>query len=161
MTLYEIDEKIVNGIQIDPETGEVLNAEEIDALQMERDVKIENIALWIKDLKAESDAMKGEIDVLSERKRVTDNKVKSLSSYLSGYLNGQKYESSKVQIRYRTSKAVEYDDELMGWLQTEGHDEFLRFRDPEINKTALKEAIQNGAEIPHAWIAEKTNMTVR
>ncbi len=161
MTLYEIDEKIVNGIKIDPETGEVLNADEIDALQMERDAKIENIALWIKDLKAESDALKGEIDVLSERKKVTDNKVKSLSSYLNGYLNGQKFESSKVQIRYRTSKAVEYDDELMGWLQTEGRDEFLRFRDPEINKTALKEAIQNGAEIPHAWIAEKTNMTVR
>ena len=86
MTLYEIDEKIVNGIKIDPETGEVLNADEIDALQMERDAKIENIALWIKDLKAESDALKGEIDVLTERKKVTDNKVKSLSSYLNGYL---------------------------------------------------------------------------
>ena len=161
MTLYEINEALLNAVEIDPETGELLNPEQIESLQMDLSAKVENIALWIKDLKAETEAFKHEIDVLTERKRVAENKAKSLTNYLNGFLNGQRFETPKVQIRYRKSKEVEYDNELMGWLQTEGRDEFLRFRDPEINKTALKEAIQNGAEIPHAWIAEKTNMTIK
>ena len=52
MKLYEIDEQILNCI--DAETGEIIDADMLNALQMERDAKIEGVALWIKDLKAEN-----------------------------------------------------------------------------------------------------------
>ena len=48
MKLYEIDEQILNCI--DAETGEIIDADMLNALQMERDAKIEGVALWIKDL---------------------------------------------------------------------------------------------------------------
>ena len=51
MTLYEIDDAILNCI--DEETGEIIDAEQLDKLYMEKEEKLENIALWIKDLKAE------------------------------------------------------------------------------------------------------------
>lgn len=54
MTLYEIDksiEALVNAV--DPDTGEItVDNDALDALLMERDTKVENIACCIKNLSA-------------------------------------------------------------------------------------------------------------
>ena len=48
-TLYEINEKLLNfEFEIDEETGEILNAGELDNLELARDEKIENLCLYIK-----------------------------------------------------------------------------------------------------------------
>ena len=59
MKLYEIDEAILGCI--DTETGEVIDPERLTALQMERTEKIEGVALWIKDIKAEIEAEKKDL----------------------------------------------------------------------------------------------------
>ena len=58
MTIYEIDQAIMNCVDV--ETGEIIDTEQLDKLQMERDAKLENVACWIKDLKAEAEALKNE-----------------------------------------------------------------------------------------------------
>ena len=58
MKLYEIDNAILDCIDL--ETGEVIDTERLDAPNMERDAKIENVACWIKDLRAENEAIKSE-----------------------------------------------------------------------------------------------------
>lgn len=50
MTLYEINEAIM--ACVDVETGEIIDLDRLNALEMERDRKISNVACWIKDLKA-------------------------------------------------------------------------------------------------------------
>ena len=67
MTLYEIDQAI-QGL-VDPETGELMDYEAFAALQMDRDAKIENMALWYKDLMADAKAIKEEADTLNERRK--------------------------------------------------------------------------------------------
>ena len=47
MTLYEIDSSLMS--LVDEETGEILDKEAFDAVVMERDTKIENVALWVKN----------------------------------------------------------------------------------------------------------------
>ena len=46
MKLYEIDEAIM--ACIDAETGEIIDADKLDKLTMERDAKIENVKISIK-----------------------------------------------------------------------------------------------------------------
>ena len=58
MPLYEIDQSIK--ALVDPETGELLDYEAFARLQMEREAKLENIALWIKDLRAKAEEIKAE-----------------------------------------------------------------------------------------------------
>ena len=65
--LYEIDNEIL--ACVDAETGEILDTERLDALQMEREAKLEGVALWEKDLTAEANAVKEEADKLMARKR--------------------------------------------------------------------------------------------
>ena len=42
MTIYEIDQAIMECV--DFETGEIIDTEQLDELQMERDTKLENVA---------------------------------------------------------------------------------------------------------------------
>ena len=63
MNLYEIDARIMEAFEaaVDEETGEIVNEEAyaaLDALQEARDEKIENVLLWIKDLKSDAEQLK-------------------------------------------------------------------------------------------------------
>ena len=84
LKLYEIDAAIDAAIEAgtDPETGESTNLEELTALQMQREEKLENIALYIKNLSAIATAVKNEIDVLNERRKRTEKKVDRLRDVL-------------------------------------------------------------------------------
>ena len=58
--IYEIDQDILDCV--DMETGEILDTEKLTALQMERERKLEGVALWVKDLSAEAAAVKEEAE---------------------------------------------------------------------------------------------------
>ena len=157
MTLYEIDAAMT--ALVDAETGELKDYEAFDALQMERESKIENMALWMKDLAAEENALKAEIDNLTARKRAAGAKRERLGEYLQEYLSGEKYKSSRVAISYRRSSAVEVLDEDM--LRANCPMEYLRMKEPEINKAAILKGLKAGEEIPGAVLVERTSMTVK
>lgn len=162
MNLYEIDQAILDCI--DMETGEVVDVDALEALQMAKDKKVENIALWIKDLKAEAAAIADEVKELQHRKKVAENKAESLKQYLSTAIYGQKWHGARYAISWRKSKSVEISDEaqLVAWaMSVDGNDELLRFKDPEINKTAVKAAIEEGQEIPYAALVEKNNIQIK
>lgn len=108
MTLYEIDAAMQECI--DPETGEV-DADHIEALAMERDKKIENIALWIINIKADIETAKAEIDRLTTLKRTAENKAESLKNLLQYTLNGEKFKTGRCSISYRKSTSVVIDNE--------------------------------------------------
>lgn len=60
MTLYELDERIKN-FELDVnEDGEIVNTDDLDKIEMERAEKIENVALYIKNARADRDALKAE-----------------------------------------------------------------------------------------------------
>lgn len=161
MNLYEIDQAILDCI--DYETGEVIDIDQLSNLQMAKDKKVENIACWIKDLKAEAAAIADEVKELQHRKKVAENKAESLKQYLSTAIYGQKWHGARYAISWRKSKSVEISDEyqLTVWAQGSGNDDLLRFKDPEINKTAVKAAIEAGQEIPFAEIVEKENIQIK
>lgn len=80
MTLYEIDKALMDAFDaaVDAETGEIIDEEAyVDFMQldMEKDKKIENVGLWIKDLKAEAEAIRAEELLLSGRRRAKENKL--------------------------------------------------------------------------------------
>ena len=76
--LYEIDQEILDCVDL--ETGEILDSAKLDALQMERERKLEGVALWVKDLNYEAQMVKEEADKLTARKRALD--TSSLANHL-------------------------------------------------------------------------------
>ena len=159
MTLYEIDNEIMNCIDI--ETGEVIDTEKLNELQMERDAKIENVALWIKELKAEAEAIKNEKQALADRQRVAENKAESLKNWLAYALNGEKFKTAKCSISYRNSESVEVTEEGLEALMRE-HEDLLTYKTPEPNKKAIKDAIKNdGLTVAGVQLVQKTSTIIK
>lgn len=140
MKLYEIDSAILECIDI--ETGEIIDTERLDALNMERDAKIENVVCWIKDLKAEAEAIKAEKQKLDERQKVAENKAESLKKWVAYALGGQKFSTARCAVSFRNTESVEVTEEGLEALMKE-HNELLTYKTPEPNKTAIKNAIKN------------------
>ena len=158
MTLYEIDQNIMALID---EDGEITNPEAFDELQITRSEKLEGIACWIKNLKADAAAIKAEEDVLAERRRTIENKIKSLSELLSNTLAGQKFSTPRVSVSYRTSKALEIadNDTFVAWASMFNPSLLRIKRDPD--KKAITDAINGGMDIPGAQIVERKSMQVK
>ena len=107
-SLYEIDQAIMSCV--DSETGEIIDAEALDALLMQRDDKLEAIACWIKNLQSDADAIKAEINALAIREAKYRKKATDLKEYLATVLQGEKFNTSKCAISFRPSVRVDVFD---------------------------------------------------
>ena len=161
MTIYEIDARMAG--LIDPETGELLDYEAFASLQMERDTKIENMALWYKDLTAEAKAIREEEKALAERRKSAENKAERLKGYLDEALAGESYKSAKVAVSYRRSKAVEISDEsaVISELENSGRGDCIYYTAPRVNKVALARLLKDGGAVTGAELVERNNIQVR
>ena len=160
--LYDIDQEIL--ACIDDETGEILDVEKLDALQMERERKLEGVALWVKDLKAEAAAVKEEADKLTARKKALDNKIESIKTWLLGALDGEKLKTPRCNVYQTHSQRVNIPDEpkLISFLKTLNEPEkFLRFKDPELRKDEIKKALKDGTIIPGAELEETESVVIK
>lgn len=160
--LYEIDEEILSCV--DQETGEILDTEKLDALQMEREEKLEGVALWVKDLKAEADAVKAEADKLTARKKALDNKIESIKTWLMTALGGEKLKTPRCNVYQTHSQKVVIDDEkalVDMFMASPSGEKYLRIREPEIDKAALKDSMKNGFEFEFAHLEETESVVIK
>lgn len=153
MNLYEINNSILECV--DEETGEIIDMERLEQLQLERDEKIESIGCWIKNLLSDAEQLKAEADKLTARKRVAENKANSLKIYLQEFLAGEKFKSPKLAISYRKSESVDVPD----WRGVP--EDYLKYKDPEPDKTLIKKALKDGQEIAGCALVEKQNMQIK
>ena len=150
MTLYEIKAGIADCI--DEETGEILDYEKLDGLQLERDEKIENIVFLIENTKNDIAGLKEQEDIFKARRKAAEKKLESLKGYLSYDLGGQKFETVKAKVSFRKSEAVIVENEAKipkdYWVEkvTEG-----------IDLTAIKNALKAGKGVDGARLEERLN----
>lgn len=158
MNLYKIDRAILDCVDL--ETGEIIDEDALNALEMERYAKVENIALWIKNLMSDAAQIKKEREALEEREKSAKNKAESLKKYLSEYLNGNKFSTSKVAISFRKSESVDVTD-INKIMIMDDADSYLKYKDPDPDKTAIKQAIKSGINIPGCSLVEKQNIQIK
>lgn len=157
MTLFDINKAILDfEYEIDEETGEILNAEALDQLQMAREDKIEGVGLWIKNLTAEAEAVKKEKDAMADRQRRLEKKVESLKRYLEWALQGEKFSTPRISMTFRRSESVYIPDE------TELDDRFVNItmvKKPD--KKLIKDTLKAGLEVPGAELVMKQNLQIK
>lgn len=159
--LYEIDQAILECI--DAETGEILDFERLSELQMERDAKIENAALWYKNLLSDAEQYKVEKELFAERERIAKNQAEGLKKWLDLALGGEEMKTTKVFITYRKSESVEIEDDekFVKYAQSEDRDDLLSYKDPTPNKTAIKKALKEGLKIDGVTLIKKQNINIK
>lgn len=161
MTIFEIDQRITE--LVDPDTGELLDLDAFLELQMEREKKIEAMALWIKDLSATASAIKVEIDTLTERKKAAERRCESLKRYLAEILQGEKFSTPRCAVSFRKSTSVQVDDteKLVRWLEQNGYDDCVKYNEPEVSKAEVGKLLKSGMPVPFAHLENKQSVGVK
>lgn len=159
MNLYEIDKRIAdvieNGFSVNEDSGELLFTEEdLNALEIAKESKIENIALYIKNLTVLADGMEAEIKSITERKKRLQAKIENLKGYIGGFVE-KEFSTAKCQVKCSVSHPLEITDEKLIPKQ------FIKVVEKEsIDKVAIKEVIKNGGIVEGCLIADKKNVRV-
>lgn len=163
MTLYEIDSQIKGIIdrlydEMD-ESGEIgeVDFSALEDLKEERQKKLENIALYVKNLEAEAEAIKNEEENLAKRRKRLSNRADGLKYLLIKSIseNGEKeFTTARCSAKVRESEATEIVD--IKYIPKE----FLKEKtEVTPDKTAIKKAIKSGVNIAGARIV--VNKSIR
>ena len=155
MTIYEIEQAILE--TVDQETGEIIDIDRLNALEMARDTKISNVACWIKDLKAEAEAIKAEKQALDKRQKAAENKAERLKEWLQGILQGEKFKDSRCSISYRKSERVDFSDSF----DMDSLPDYMKKVTVEPKKTEIKDYLKTGATIEGVTLVENSSIQIR
>ena len=158
MNLYQIDSAIAECV--DAESGEVLDFDKLAELSMERDRKIENIALWIKNDLSEAKAIREEEKTLAARRQSLESAAESRKRYLESVLNGEKFSTAKCSVSFRNTTSVEMDDmaAAVAWMVANGHGDEVAYPSPTVSKTDLARLMKSGAQIDGARLVQGRSM---
>ena len=157
MTLFDIDKAIAEfEFEIDEDTGEILNIDALDALQMAREQKIENVGLFIKNLEAEADAVENQEKIFADRKKRIRKQIEGLKGFLGYALDGKPFKTDRVVMSFRKSESVLVKDD---YLVPDEYCNITVVRKPD--KKVLKDALKHGKEIMGVELIEKQNISIR
>lgn len=156
MKLWEINNEIARFLaeNTDPETGELMNAEILEDLELERSVKLESIALSVKNIRAEAEAVKAEKLALAKRQARLENTADRLSEYLGGELGGVNFSTARVECGFRKTAVTEIVD------ADKIPEEYLDVKTSP-NKTRIKAAIRAGIKVDGAVLTERSSLTIK
>ena len=167
-TLYELDAKIAELLDtgfemscIDAETGEIDETQlaiYLEQLQLDRKTKIDNIAVYVKNLEAEAVAIRAEEKRLKERREAKERKAERLKNYIktSMLLQGEtKFESARVSMALRNSKAVVVDESKLESVY------FINKIVQSVDKKAIKAALEAGILVEGAMLEERKNLQIK
>lgn len=162
MKIYEIPGELrdlLDRLDADPDTGEVDGEAlaayaEYNAAAAE---KLEGTACYVRELKAEADAIKAEEERLAKRRKALENKSERLKNYMMPALEamGGKVKGVMASVRIGKSQAVTVFD--LDALP----DAFKRVVtkvDPD--KVALKKALKAGEDIPGAALEDRHSVVI-
>lgn len=160
MTLYDIDEQIAaledaaeDDMLIDAETGELISVSQaLDALRMEREAKLENVACWVKNLSAEADAIREEENRLVKRRKAAETKAANLKAWLLAAMTREdgttdKLKTGRVMVSVkRNPPSTVVDDELLPSTYKVAKITY------QANKELIKRELLAGGEVPGAHL---------
>lgn len=157
MNLYELSMAFqeVQNMDLDPEVMK----DTLDSIEDAIENKAENIAKLIRNLESDVAAYKEEEDRLKTKRQATENKVKWLKTYLEDNmkLTGKtKFKSGMFNFSIQKNPAsVNILDERII------PKEFLISQLPKIDKTALKDVLKTGVEVPGAELKQTEGLRIR
>lgn len=169
MTLYDIDAQIAaledaaeDDMLIDEETGELISVSQaLDALRMEREEKLENVACWIKNLNAEADAIREEENRLMKRRKAAETKAANLKSWLLAAMTSEdgttdKLKTGRVMVSVkRNPPSTVVDDALLPSTYKVAKITY------QPNKELIKRELLSGGDVPGAHLEYGRSVVIK
>lgn len=139
----------------------------LEGLDGEFDLKIENLAVYIKSLIAEAKAIKNEESALKCRRTRIEKSVDWLKLYVLNNMNAlgkTKIDMPRAVVDIRQnpiSVVIANEYNFINWAQENNRNDLLRYKQPEINKVAVKNELKGGAELPGATTVRNLSVVIK
>lgn len=161
MKIYQIEDAMMR--LVDPETGELKDYEAFAALNMERNRKIEGMAIWYKNLAAEAKAIREEEVALAERRKVLERRAERLKEYIARVTGGERFNTSKVAVSFRSSQSLNVFNEeaAVKWLEENSFDELVTYNAPTVKKDEVKKILKTVENIPGCVLEDKRSTIIK
>lgn len=162
MNLYTLATQLQTAfdrLEIDPETGEILNFNEVDDLQLAFEEKAEAYAIVIKNKLALAAELKQEIKTLQDRCKAVLNTAERMENHLAQSMQAvgkDRLETARTCVSFRKSTQVNITDidRLPYGYITEKIE-----RKPD--KASIKKALASGQVVTGAELIEKQNIQIK
>lgn len=169
MTLYQLNaefEELYNLLcDLPDDDEEALEAyyTTLEGIQGEIDQKMENIACFIKQLNADAAALKAERDAIDARLNAKKHKADRLKAMLqdalvNAGLKRLEMPKAKISLRQNPPSVIITD---LGAVAASAYIKPRVIKEADVDKTAIKAAIQSGEDVPGAELESKTSITIK
>lgn len=147
--IYELTQDFltIQEMMEDPELDPQALADTMEAVEGELEIKAESYAKIMKNLDGDVEALENEIRRLTSRKKAIEENIKRMKAALQGMMEITGKTKFKTDLFsfgiQKNAPSVVIDVEDIYDIP----EDYLKYKAPEINKTAIKEAIQKGADL--------------
>ena len=148
-SIYEITDDFlrIQEMMEDPELDPQTLADTLEAIEGELEVKAENYAKVMKNLEGDIAAIKAEIDRLTSKKKAIENNIKNMKATLQSVMEMTGKTKFKTDLFsfgiQKNAPSVVIDVEDVRDIP----EDYLKFKEPEVDKTAIKAAINDGVDL--------------
>ena len=134
------------------QAGEEELLAQLNALPLEREELLENLAALVLDTRDRIRYVKTVENRMKEQRRGMTRKRERLMTVLDRECEGKKTDLGVATLFYRTNYRTEITDEeaAFAWLKENGHEECYRIPKPELSKTAIGRLLEAGKAVPGA-----------
>lgn len=147
--IYELTQDFltIQEMMEDPELDPQTLADTMEAVEGELEIKAESYAKIMKNLDGDVEALENEIRRLTSRKKSIEENIKRMKAALQGMMEVTGKTKFKTDLFsfgiQKNAPSVVIDVEDVYDIP----EDYLKYKAPEINKTAIKEAIQKGENL--------------
>ena len=158
-TLYELTSEYQALLELaeDPDADPQALADTLEGLEGEIEVKADNYARVIRQIEADNAGIKAEIDRLMRRLKTGDASVKRMKAALQTSMEATG--KTKFKTQFFNFSIRRYPASLV--IDGEVPEAYMVQQDPVVNKTAIKDAIKAGKEIPFAHLEQSSGLSIR
>ena len=139
----------------------------LNALTGAFEEKAGSVATYIKNLKSEAEALHKEERALKARRQVKERALERVTAYLMEEMKRagkSKIDTPQAVMSIRNnalSVRIDNEKEFIEWAQRNAHEDLLKYAQPEIRKTEVKNLINSGEEIPGAQLVRTQSLIVK
>ena len=161
--IYELtaDYLRIQEMMEDPELDPQTLADTMEAVEGELEMKAENYARIMKNIESDAEGLENEIRRLTSRKRAMETNIKNMKMALQSMMTitgKTKFKTDLFSFGIQKNAPSVVIDTDINNLPTE----FLKFREPEVDKTKLKEALKNGEDLEgFAHLEQSESLRIR
>lgn len=139
----------------------------LDGIEEAFEDKAVNVAIAVKNMRAEAEQLKAEKLRLAKRQTQKERAAERLEQYLLTSMQAigrEKIDKPQAVIRVKKnpeSTIIDNEKSFIEWAEANGYNDLLKYKDPDIKKKEVKDLLKRNVELPFVHLERKTKIDIK